>query len=231
MKLDHVLQFRIALDGIRPPIWRRLVMPCTATFWDLHVAIQDVMGWDDRHEHAFVATVPIVRAEIVLGIPIEDEEHELAPFIPGWEVPIAAFFTVHSRRGNYVYGGGDGWSFTLRLERIMPSDPGQEYPQCIGGRRASPPEGCGNIARYRDLLATVADPHHPHRRGARAVLGADFDPNHFDCKTIAFSDPEDCLDTRLDDLELLEDLDPCPEPPPPPPLRVIPGGTDDTTLH
>ena len=37
------------LEDIKPLIWRRIQVPETHTFWDLHVAIQDVMGWKDYH--------------------------------------------------------------------------------------------------------------------------------------------------------------------------------------
>jgi len=52
-KFDQVYQFKITLEGIRPPIWRRIQVPETYTFWDFHVAIQDVMGWLDYHLHEF----------------------------------------------------------------------------------------------------------------------------------------------------------------------------------
>ena len=52
-KFNQVYQFKITLDEIKPPIWRRIQVPETYTFWDLHVAIQDAMGWLDYHLHEF----------------------------------------------------------------------------------------------------------------------------------------------------------------------------------
>lgn len=52
-KFNQVYQFKITLVGIMPPIWRRIQVPETYTFWDLHVSIQDVMGWLDYHLHEF----------------------------------------------------------------------------------------------------------------------------------------------------------------------------------
>jgi hypothetical protein len=51
-KFDRVYQFKITLKGSDNPIWRRIQVPETYTFWDLHVAIQDVMGWQDYHLHS-----------------------------------------------------------------------------------------------------------------------------------------------------------------------------------
>ena len=48
-QFDQVYQFKITLKSAKPPIWRRIQVPETYTFWDLHVAIQDAMGWRDYH--------------------------------------------------------------------------------------------------------------------------------------------------------------------------------------
>jgi hypothetical protein len=52
-KYNRVYQFKITLGGSTPPIWRRIQVPETYTFWDLHVAIQDVMGWSGHHLYDF----------------------------------------------------------------------------------------------------------------------------------------------------------------------------------
>src|SRR5262249_2108046 len=50
-KLVH--QFLIVLSGTNPLVWRRIQVPEKYSFWDLHVAIQDAMGWLDYHLHEF----------------------------------------------------------------------------------------------------------------------------------------------------------------------------------
>jgi hypothetical protein len=57
-KYARVFQFKISLKGIKPPIWRRIQVPHTYTFWDLHVAVQDAMGWADTHLHYFEVVNP-----------------------------------------------------------------------------------------------------------------------------------------------------------------------------
>jgi len=49
----HVFSLKVMLRGVRPPIWRRLLMPSTMTLGDLHQAIQAAMGWRDGHLHPF----------------------------------------------------------------------------------------------------------------------------------------------------------------------------------
>jgi hypothetical protein len=42
---NRIYQFKVELKGITPLIWRRIQVPENYSFWDLHVAIQDAMGW------------------------------------------------------------------------------------------------------------------------------------------------------------------------------------------
>jgi hypothetical protein len=50
---DELLSLKVTLRGVRPPIWRRLVVPGAMTLGDLHQAIQAAMGWEGDHLHAF----------------------------------------------------------------------------------------------------------------------------------------------------------------------------------
>jgi hypothetical protein len=58
------------------------------------------------------------------------------------------------------------------------------YPRCTAGRRACPPEDCGGIWGYQDLLETLADPGDAEHAELLQWLGldaaAEFDPAHFD---------------------------------------------------
>lgn len=50
---EHVCQCLIVLPRTEPLVWRRIQIPEAYSFWDLHVAIQDAMGWKDYHLHEF----------------------------------------------------------------------------------------------------------------------------------------------------------------------------------
>ena len=43
----------------------------------------------------------------------------------------------------YEYDFNDQWRHLIRVEAILPSEPDQFFPVCIGSRRATPPEDCG----------------------------------------------------------------------------------------
>ncbi len=63
----HVLQFLVILADTNPVVWRRIHVLDDCTFWDLHVAIQDAMGWQDYHLHEFVVVHPERRTIDHLG--------------------------------------------------------------------------------------------------------------------------------------------------------------------
>lgn len=48
-------QIKVTLNGVRPPIWRRLLVPSSLSLVDLHEVLQVAMGWTDSHLHQFVA--------------------------------------------------------------------------------------------------------------------------------------------------------------------------------
>ncbi|MGT2452370.1 IS1096 element passenger TnpR family protein [Cupriavidus basilensis] len=43
----------MALRGLSPPVWRRVLVPEHLTLGQLHNVLQIVMGWADEHLHAF----------------------------------------------------------------------------------------------------------------------------------------------------------------------------------
>jgi hypothetical protein len=59
-----------------------------------------------------------------------------------------------------------------------------EYPVCLAGKKACPPEDCGGVWGYYELLETIADPKHEDREEMLEWLGGEFDPDAFDLKEV-----------------------------------------------
>ena len=191
-KFERVYQFKITLKGIEPPIWRRIQVPETYSFWALHVAIQDAMGWEDYHLHQFELVNPSTGTKVEIGEP--DEEFGFGAdrkILPAWKQKIADYFSEENRLANYVYDFGDNWEHAIELEEILPRDKGVEYPRCIAGQRACPPEDCGGIWGYEDFLAIIGNPENEEYEEMMEWAGGEFDPEHFDVKEVSFDDPEE----------------------------------------
>ncbi len=191
LKSDHVMQFKVTLKEITPPIWRRIQVPYTYSFWDLHVAIQDAMGWLDSHLHQFIIPDPLTLDPVTIGIPYDDGPVDDGIFVPGWELPIAALFTLLNRKAIYEYDFGDDWQHSLLLEKIFPLVKGMELPACVGGRRACPPEDCGGVWGYHNLLEILSDPQHEENSEMSVWVGGSFDADAFDRNNVDFDDPDE----------------------------------------
>jgi len=188
-KYNQVFQFKITLKGIKPPIWRRIQVPEIYTFWDLHVAIQDAMGWDDYHFHEFEMVNPSTGLRENIGIPAPDEVFD-REVLPGWGEKIADFFSMANRTASYVYDFGDSWVHKIQLEKVLPREKNIKYPICIKGKRACPPEDCGGIWGYAELLEIINNPEHEEYEEMMEWLGGEFDPEHFDTAEVGFDDPD-----------------------------------------
>ena len=50
-----ILQVRVELRGMKPKVWRRVLVPQTITLLKLHLVIQAAFGWGHSHLHEFIA--------------------------------------------------------------------------------------------------------------------------------------------------------------------------------
>ena len=113
-----MLQFKMTLTDVSPPAWRRIEVPAGHAFWDLHVAVQDAMGWLDYHLHLFRLPRPPSGEVHEIGIPDEDAFEGEPVCLAGCVVPIAPYFEAVGRRASYEYDFGDGWIHDIELEAI-----------------------------------------------------------------------------------------------------------------
>jgi hypothetical protein len=49
-----IIQAKVTLQDIEPPIWRRLLLPPTLNLAELHHVLQAAFGWRDEHLHEFI---------------------------------------------------------------------------------------------------------------------------------------------------------------------------------
>lgn len=185
---DHVCRFKIVLQHVAPTVWRTIQVPATDNFWDLHVAIQDAMGWLDYHLHLFEVRDDTGKT-VRVGIPDDDPYEGDEPIEPGWDVPIAMYFPRPGSEARYVSDFGDGWRHRVILEAIEPRRRRQRHPVCLAGDRACPPEDSGGPPGYAQKLAIARNLRHPEHEDIVQWLGARFDPERCDPARVKFDDP------------------------------------------
>lgn len=200
LNFKQVYQFKVTLSGSRPPIWRRIQVPDNYSFWDLHIAIQDAMGWMDCHMHEFEVFNPATRATERIGIPT-DEPDWGEKTIGGWTRKISAYFSSDTPKAIYRYDFGDNWEHVVKLEKILLRVKDKAYPICLAGKRACPPEDCGGIGGYEELLEILADPDHDDYESTLDWLGEPhFHPEVFVPAAQIFTDPRQRWQEAFGDL-------------------------------
>lgn len=122
------IRLKVTLKHVKPAVWRRIEVPVTYTFWDLHVAIQDAMGWLDYHLHVFRARNARGKLDEI-GIPDEDAFVGDPVALPGWKVRIADYLLHVGARATYEYDFGDGWE---RHDRRSEPRGVREYARMVG---------------------------------------------------------------------------------------------------
>ncbi|RLF60074.1 MAG: plasmid pRiA4b ORF-3 family protein [Thermoplasmata archaeon] len=184
--VSEIYQFKILLNRSKPPIWRRIQVPETYTFWDLHVAIQDSFGWDDYHLHEFEIVSPKLDRIVNIGLPDDEFGEEI---LTEQKEKIRDYFSMDNNSSRYTYDFGDNWEHIITLEKILPRKNEETYPICIKGRRACPPEDCGGMWGYEEFIEAMLDPKHEKHKELMEWYGRDFDPIYFNKDDISFSDP------------------------------------------
>jgi len=157
----------------KPPIWRRLQVRSNITLLDLHNTIQAAFGWFDFHLHQFII------GEICYGLPdpfygIDLDMHDER------EVRLNQITEQEGFKFRYEYDFGDGWVHQVLVEKILSPQPDLEYPVCVKGRGACPPEDVGGIWGYFHFLEAIGDPDHEQHDQYLEWIGGEFDPEAFD---------------------------------------------------
>lgn len=189
-RVGYVHQFLIILANTEPLVWRRIQVPEDYSFWDLHVAIQDAMGWLDYHLHEFTASDLRRGTVLRLGIP-DDEFPNERPCLPDWQVAISEHFDERAPPALYLYDFGDDWRHAIIYEGMQSADATVSYPRCIAGARACPPEDCSGVNGFAELLVALADASHPEHAEIRQWVGKDYDPAVFDPGGAHFDNPRE----------------------------------------
>ena len=135
-----IFQLKIILNDSIPKVWRRILVPADYTFFALHCAVQDAMGWADGHLHGFYIGEQKGRNRVI----IESPHPEKDDFYRGQTRDerterVADYLGKSVKQCVYCYDFGDDWNHTILLERQLPQDPKASYPRCVAGENACPP--------------------------------------------------------------------------------------------
>jgi len=172
-----IYQLKIVLLGSKPPVWRRLQVPGNANLGWLHSVLQTALGWTNSHLHHFLT------GEVRYAEPHENDGmgFDETPERDENKFTLMQIAPEKGAQFGYEYDFGDSWEHKITVEKIRPPDPAAAtVAVCLDGARACPPEDCGGVWGYADLLRILKNPKHPEYKNMKAWVGGDFDADAFD---------------------------------------------------
>ncbi len=169
-----VYQLKITLVESNPEIYRKIIVNPDVLLVDLHRIIQTTMGWTNSHLHQFSDG----------NYDYAPKEFEVECSKNSRTVKLNKLLKKEKERIIYEYDFGDGWVHEIILEKIFEEDEKNQVPRCIEGKRNCPPEDCGGIWGYEDLLNVISDKKHEDYKDMMRWLGGKFDPEEFNINAI-----------------------------------------------
>jgi len=170
--VNEIATVRIELLHTNPLIWRQVEVPTSVTLKVLHDIVQDAMGWFDYHLWVFTI------GKQKYGLPM-DEDLGTEPLREAAKVRLRDVLKAPKTVIDYVYDFGDYWELRLTVTDIRAGEPALSYPRYVGGGRNAPPEDCGGIHGFYEMLEAMADPHHPNHAEVMDWID-EYDPDVID---------------------------------------------------
>lgn len=165
-----IYQVKVRLLGVKPPVWRRFIVPGEITLGMFHNILQVVIGWENYHAHFFrVGETEYGPPQLDIDGMKNENRARLNNIVTGPRMKIY-----------YEYDLGDGWLHSIIFEKFLQPEPGSDYPICIAGKRACPPEDCGGPGGYEHFLEVMGNPDDPEHEDMLFWAGEEFDPEAFD---------------------------------------------------
>ena len=176
--MSKILELDIVLQDSKPKIWRRVLVPDNMNFHELHYIIQFAMGWTHSHLHQFL----VGSYERRIGIPYGDDDFD--ELEDSRNIKINSILNVPKDKIVYEYDFGDGWEHLVEVKKVHEPEKGKSCPVLIGGAMACPPEDCGGIWGYLDLVKAMKKKGSDEYEELVEWLGGEFDPQAFDMDEI-----------------------------------------------
>ncbi|MCF6299877.1 MAG: plasmid pRiA4b ORF-3 family protein [Proteobacteria bacterium] len=174
-----IYQIQIALKGSKPKIWRRIQIPADLLLSDFHKILQTTMGWMNAHLHHFIQGDAFYTQKMA-----DDPFWHDINNIDYKSVKVLDLLKMERQKIIYEYDFGDGWEHEIILEKILPVDDGIDYPICLEGKMNCPPEDCGGVWGYANMIDILAQPEHEEFNHYLEWVGKEFDPGYFDSAVV-----------------------------------------------
>ena len=170
-KIINGFRVRCSLQYSEPKIWREVCLPAECSFAAVHEVIQALMSWENYHLHQFKYNGQYI------GLPEVFEDFR-EDFINEKNMVLGDVFQKKGSKFEYEYDFGDSWGVDVVCAGNMKA--GDKLYTVIGGEMAAPPEDCGGIPGFYNMIEVLSEPEHPDYDELYEWIGEmDFDPKEF----------------------------------------------------
>lgn len=170
---QKIYVLNIVLEATSPVVRRKVMVDGSFSLEALHSVLQLVFGWQMSHLYEFQI------GKTRYSTPDEDD------YFPTEDVDIEIQDAIGSENHFfYNYDFGDGWRHKVSVEAVVEPNDIFQYPICIDGANACPPEDCGGAPGFSNLKEAISNPDHPEHDEILRWLGGYYNPNSFDANRI-----------------------------------------------
>ena len=160
-KQPQIYSFKITLENVGVPVWRKVQVNSASSFQELHKIIQILFNWQEEHLHEFrIQKSNGIRQKNVV---IESDEEASSPFdslffddeqtyLSETEERLHDHFLVEKDQARYTYDFGDDWQHKIVLEKILEPAEGTTYPICTAAKNDAPYED----SRYEVITGSLS---------------------------------------------------------------------------
>lgn len=170
-KAPKVYELKVSLMGTAPLVWRSFLAHDFIELSELHMLIQMTMGWENSHLYEFK----------INGKSYSDAEssEEMDNYLDADGTLLCDVLT-DSTEFEYIYDFGDGWQHKVEIVKSLEHDPRMNYPTCIGGENACPPEDCGGVHAFSEFKKVIAGKNGAAKDELLTWVGGFYNPTTFD---------------------------------------------------
>ncbi len=201
---------RVKLNDAPVKIWRELVVPSNMSLELLAKFLIEAMGWENCHMHQFCKNGVLFKStgEMEYDNMFDGLGNR---FLNKDANTVALCHVLHEKgdRMQLEYDFGDSWEHDVWVKGIR-EYAADEQPcvRLLKGKGACPPEDCGGVWGYGDLLEIRKKARKTAEEKERLEwYGIDkhFDPEEFDLEEMQYY-MEDCWEDVLGEIEVRKDM-------------------------
>ena len=148
---------------------RRVIVPASIEFTQLHKLLQRLFKWENHHLHDFsiidrTNNLPVAR----LVMNVKDKLYDLEAIVETGH-RLSEYFPTY-RHMIYTYDMGDSWEHSIALVREI-DDYSEDSPYLLEAIGQAPPEDVGGVPGFIEFHDIMLNPKHPEYKQMKDWAG------------------------------------------------------------